>query len=385
MAGSVVLQLDPNDANPRNSEGAFISLRSGDTPRIMFAYTRFTGGSGDDGTADIAAVYSDDGGRTWTEPEIIIPNQGTINTMSVSLLRLADGRILLCYLTKSGMEDWKHFNCRPWALFSDDEGKTWSKPELMVSAPGYHVQNNDRIIQLSAENPHAPGRLIAPMSVHRLMEFDPDTEVYRWAQGFVIWCISDDAGASWRECDSWWALPVESGSGLQEPGVVELPDGRIKSWARTDTGYQWGTESRNGGLTWDVFHQLDDFASSCSPLSIKRTPETSFSSTDDLLAVWNDVSGRWDIGEPAEKSWGRTPLCAAVSRDQGETWEHHRLLESDPEHGFAYIAIHFLSAEEAGESEPVVLLGYCAGGEDTKGMLNRLRMRRVPLSWFYGQ
>jgi sialidase-1 len=385
MAGSVVLQLDPNDTNPRNSEGAFITLRAEGAPRLMFAYTRFTGGCRDHAASDIAAVYSDDGGRTWTEPEIIVPNQGEINTMSVSLLRLADGRILFCYLTKSGMEDWKHFNCRPWALFSDDEGKTWSKPELMVSAPGYHVQNNDRIIQLSSEHRHAPGRLIAPMSIHRIMDYEPDGEKFTWATGFITWRFSDDSGASWRECDSWWALPVESGSGLQEPGVVELPDGRIFSWARTNIGHQWGTESRDGGLTWAPFKPLDDFASPCSPLSIKRAPQTSMSSADNLIAVWNDISGRWNMGEPTWGSGGRTPLCAAVSRDQGETWVHHRLLEDDPAYGYCYTAIHFLSAEEAGESEPVVMLAYCAGGEDTNGLLNRLRMRRVPLAWFYGR
>ena len=66
----------------------------------------------------------------------------------------------------------------------------------------------------------------------------------------------------------------------------------------------------------------------------------------------------------------------AVSRDEARTWQRVRLLEDSPEHGFCYTAIHFV--------EDAVLLAYCAGGPETKGVLNRLRMRRVPLDWIYG-
>lgn len=38
---NAVLNLEPNPGNPRNSEGAFVTLRSG---RILFLYTQFYGG-----------------------------------------------------------------------------------------------------------------------------------------------------------------------------------------------------------------------------------------------------------------------------------------------------------------------------------------------------
>ncbi len=59
----VVLNLEPNAANPRNSEGSFVALRSG---RILFFYTQFYGGPDDKSPARIAAVHSDDQGRTWS-------------------------------------------------------------------------------------------------------------------------------------------------------------------------------------------------------------------------------------------------------------------------------------------------------------------------------
>lgn len=55
--------LPPGPGNPRNSEGDFVELTDG---RIMFAYTRFTGGGRDQDTADIGARFSSDDGATWT-------------------------------------------------------------------------------------------------------------------------------------------------------------------------------------------------------------------------------------------------------------------------------------------------------------------------------
>jgi len=374
MENTVVLQLDPTPDNPRNSEGAFITLRDG---RILFAYTRFTGGGDDFARSDIAATESSDGGRTWSEPRIIVPNRGEQNTMSVTMLRLHDGRIFFSYCTKDGMGGLPYGNCRPWALFSDDEAETWSEPIGITQVHGYYVQNNDRIVQLSQDNPHAPGRFIAPLAYHRISSYDPETDHMEMESGLVMWRVSDDNGATWHESDSWWALPVVSGSGLQEPGLIELRDGTISCWSRTDTGNQWGSTSTDGGTTWTPFEPLDDFVSPCSPLSIKRVPEGSGDASGQLLAVWNDHSGRWDLPRPPKESWGRTPLIAALSDDDGRTWRHHRILEDDPDSGYCYTAIHFVDDADG----PAALLAYCAGGKATGSVLNTLRMRRLSMDW----
>ena len=377
MDNSIVLQLDPTPDNPRNSEGAFITLRDG---RILFAYTRFTGGEGDFARSDIAATESSDGGQTWSEPHIMIPNHGEQNTMSVTFLRLHDGRIFLSYCTKDGMGGLPYGNCRPWAVFSDDEGESWSEPIGITQVHGYYVQNNDRIIQLSQDNPHAPRRLIAPLAYHRISSYDPETDHMEMESGLVMWRVSDDNGATWRESDSWWALPVVSGSGLQEPGLIELRDGTISCWSRTDTGNQWGTTSTDGGTTWASFEPLDDFVSPCSPLSIKRVPDGFGEASGQLLAVWNDHSDRWNLAEPTKESWGRTPHVTALSDDDGKTWRHHRLLEDDPESGYCYTAIHFVDDPDG----PAVLLAYCAGGKATGSVLNTARLRRISMDWISG-
>ena len=116
---------------------------------------------------------------------------------------------------------------------------------------------------------------------------------------------------------------------------------------------------------------------------MKRIP-SEYPHADDLLAVWNDHSGRFPTPSYDNPAWNgpgwgihRTPLSCAISHDDGRTWHHHFLLEDAPDHGFCYTAIYFV--------EDAVLLAYCAGGVTTGTVLDRIRMRRIPLAQIYGE
>ncbi|MGC9317723.1 MAG: sialidase family protein, partial [Armatimonadota bacterium] len=104
--------------------------------------THFTGASGSDfAPAHLAARYSSDGGYTWTDEDVmVVPNEGGDNVMSVSLLRLQDGRIALFYCRKNSRED-----CHMYMRTSADEAQTWSEPQLCIPEDGYFVVNNDRV------------------------------------------------------------------------------------------------------------------------------------------------------------------------------------------------------------------------------------------------
>jgi hypothetical protein len=352
----VVLDLETSPANPRNSEGAFLELRDG---RLLFAYTRFTGGGDDNATADIAAVHSADGGLSWSKvPEIIVKNDAAENVMSVSLLRLADGRIALFYLKKNGLDD-----CRLWLRLSSDEAKTWGPATLTIPAPGYFVVNNDRILQLRS------GRLVVPAAFHRLKGQDTHDMKNFDPRAIALFFLSDDAGKTWRESASWWALPGETHSGLQEPGAIELRDGTLYGWARTDRGCQYEMTSKDGGDTWTP-PAPSPFKSPNSPLSMKRIP-----GTGDIIAVWNDHSGRFPFPKDHGLYGGRTPLVSAVSRDEGRSWEHFREIEADPNAGYCYTAVGFIGRH--------ALLAYWMGESKGGASVTRLRLRRFALDWFF--
>ena len=90
----------PSEDNPRNSEGDFIRLSDG---RIMYAFSQYQGKSHlDHSPCNIAAIYSADEGETWSEPRIIAraADYGVQNIMSVSVLQQKDGAIGVYYLCK---------------------------------------------------------------------------------------------------------------------------------------------------------------------------------------------------------------------------------------------------------------------------------------------
>lgn len=371
MSNHVVLQLDPTKKNSRNSEGGFVTLKSG---RVFFAYTKYESDYEDDGAAVIASRYSDDGGKTWSKKDrIILKRDGAKNVMSVSLLRLQDGRIAFLFLRKEGVGPPQ--TCMPHIAFSDDECETFSKPIGIVAPPGYCVVNNDRLVQLKS------GRLIVPVGLHRVRGFSSPAKTSTPQTGMspaamILYYLSDDGGAHWFESLTSNYAYFPNGHGLQEPGVIDLKSGKLWGWARAGVfgiegskGRQWEMFSRDRGMTWTQ-SKPSAFISPCSPMSVKRILQTGH-----LLAVWNDHSGRFKLPMHKPSSWGRTPLVCAISRNEGKTWRHHRILEKSPDHGFCYTAVHF--------TDDAVLLAYCAGGASTKLVLDRLRMRRITIDELY--
>ena len=258
--------------------------------------------------ARIVRIHSDDQGRTWSQPEVIVENTSGKNVMSVSLLRLASGKLAMFYCVKNSWLD-----CRPHMRVSADDGATWTEAKLVLDAPGYFVLNNDRVIQTSK------GRIILPLAFHRSRGTDPHSSKSWDARAITMWIYSDDEGVTWQESSSWWAMPVRSGTGLQEPGVVELADGSLFSWSRTDQGAQFGFTSTDAGKTWTPPFATE-LKSPAGPASIKRLPGSA-----DLLALYNDHSGQFPF--PPKK---RNPLVAAISSDGGKTWPQRKLIESDP-------------------------------------------------------
>jgi sialidase-1 len=351
---SRTLLLPPSKDNPRNSEGDFVQLNDG---RIMFVYTHFTGGGGDHDSAFLAARFSDDGGASWNDQDtIVLKNEGAMNVMSVSLLRLKGGKIALFYARKNSLSD-----TRPFMRTSSDEGQTWSEPQAIIpdSARGYYVLNNDRVVQL--QKGQRKGRLIVPVALH-----NGAGRIEKWTgHGQVMCYFSDDDGRIWRRSES--ILVGRSPQGkpvqLQEPGVVELRDGGLLMFIRTDAGTQYFSRSTDAGNSWSE-PEPGPLRSPLSPASIERIPETG-----DLLAVWNDNY------DPKSKTSGdRTPLNVAVSKDEGKTWIHRKTIESDPRGWYCYTAIEFVGNR--------VLLGHCSGGAG-RGRLNTTQITSFDVEFLY--
>lgn len=326
--------------NRRNSEGAILSLRH---DRLLLAWTDFfSNNSSDFGEAHIASMISSDQGRTWKYKHTLQPNIGKMNVMEANLLRLHSGKILFIFCRKNSLAD-----CVPMARISSDDAKAFSPPKIIPVEPypSYTGLNNDRVIQLRS------GRLILPVFFVKNIAVDHHilSRVY----------YSDDEGSLWTGSRT-TIDAKESRIGAQEPGVVELGDGRLMLWVRTSTGHPYQCYSADRGESWSSPRPMTVRAPA-SPQSIKRIP-----STGDLLMVWNN------------SSHNRFPLTTAISKDNGKTWQHINNLDEDRQHTYAYTSITFV--------EDRALFTYYAGS--AIGVRQRLpewslKLKSVPVRWLY--
>jgi len=349
-----LLTLKPTAQYPRYGEGSLITLKDG---RLFLCYTRFERGSHDNSAADICSRTSRDGGKTWGRTRILVSrSEAKENVMSASALRLGNGDLLLLYLRKNGWGD-----CNAYVRRSTDEFKTLGGPVTVTGTTGYHIVNNDRLVQLST------GRLIVPASLHTKKggRGRESWTPYGRARAFV----SDDDGKTWRLGGE--APPPKKKVMLQEPGVVELKNGQLWMWMRTDAGCQYQSFSKDRGLTWTT-PRPGNIKSPRSPAQIRRAPWTG-----DLMMVWNDHSG--DHPYPKDGVEGhknRTPLCAAISADDGRTWRKSRVIAHRDGASFAYPSITFLDDR--------AIVGHW--DYDTRtGMRVSLHLLALPRAWLYAR
>ena len=351
--GRDVAEILPSKKYPRNSEGAFALLSDG---RIMFAFSRFIDGSQDASSAEIAAICSSDGGESFGEERTLFEKgEGDVNIMSVSFLRMLDGALGIFYLRKF-ISDTGIMCCIPYHRRSYDDGVSWTTPVRLINEDGYYVLNNDRVIRLS------DGRIMLAVAHH-----PNESDV-----GEVVVYVSDDDAKSFKRTGDVLRLPFEHPfSGLQEPGVCELSDGRIWLWARTGHAYQFESYSEDGGKSFGGVSPNEFFTSPNSPMSVKKLRDGR------LVAIFNPIPNyntRYPLEEgenPETASYnkrlyhpfsvygGRNPYVLAVSeRDSKSFSPYIRILEDRGGYNFCYASIF--------ENEDYLLVAYFTDGKPSK-------------------
>ncbi len=155
--------------------------------------------------------YSDDEGRTWSDP-VTVADKAGLQLCEASILQLSDGSLVAFLRENSGegMDGWK--------VMSKDEGRTWSEP-VRVPLPGCHRPTVGRL---------ASGSILV---------------TYRFSQGGKGWlgnwtqnlfaALTDEASCLADKRNEQWTriLPIDYDrspeSDLGYSGWVQFPDGEI--------------------------------------------------------------------------------------------------------------------------------------------------------------
>lgn len=317
--GRQVNMLTTSEANTRNGEGSFIRLSDN---TIAFAFTEFIGtGREDEDDARISVIYSRDEGESWSDREILFSKpEDAMNLMCFSFLRMGNGDIGAFYIRKNtdGTDD---------ILFtrSSDNMLSWSDPVSCIAEAkaDYYVMNNDRPIILKS------GRILLPVARHTIH----DTE-HEFSPGELCFFYSDDDGISWHKTDTEILCPFPKDPiGLQEPGLYQLPDGKVWCYIRTELGFQYQSFSTDHGDTWSSPEPNLFFTSPGSPMQVKDCGEHT-------VAIFNPVPMHLLRDDDAE-FWGRTPFTIAVSDNRAKSFSQDKLfyLEDDLQNGYCYPAI----------------------------------------------
>lgn len=344
LRAETVLDIEATPDNPRNSEGDFLALEDG---RLLFVYSHYTDTHKDHGHAWLAFRESADGGSSWSAEGHFWPDMDA-NVKTPSFVRLDGGEIGCFFLydyRQAGGDD-SGVMVFPAARFSSDPGRTWSDPVISAHDELYLGNNNDRVVRLSS------GRVLMPLT----------------APGGSACYYSDDNGRSFTRSASVLGLQGPRPT-CQEPGVVELRDGRVMMFMRTKRRRQYFSFSGDLGETWSS-PARGNIVSPLSPASIERIP-----STGDLLLVYNHNGRPWLGWELLD----RAPLNVAISSDEGQSWRAIKKIYDDMSLWYCYTAIEFV--EHGGQE--YVLLGHTAGSGFSSKRLADLRITRFPVRRLY--
>jgi sialidase-1 len=323
----------------------------------------------DRGEIEIHLRRSTDGGRSWSEPVQIAhmgerlprnpympdvkldkdlggPEEQTVNNPMAIADR--DGTVHFVYCV-----EYRH----AFYMRSDDDGLTWSEPrdittvikdfrsavnwQSFATGPGHGIQLLN-------------GRLMVPIW---LADYRKDATIRRAAS--VI--FSDDGGQSWQAGE----LAISGGT---ESAVAERPDGSVLISTRNSSQRRALTVSPDGVSNWSETRFADELLEAGCMAGLVRHPGDALESGPLLL-----FSNPHTTQRPNRY---RRNVSIKLSRDGGETWPVHRVLELGPS-AYSDLAVlpdgTILCFYESGDPEVV------RSGRDWA--YARLRLARFSLDW----
>lgn len=270
---------------PSCHASTIVETRSGDLLAAWFGGTK-------EGAPDVAIWMSRKHGDVWSAPQEMAREAG-VPTYNPVLFYANDGRLWLYYKFGTSPSNWTGAR-----RLSTDDGQTWAAIEHLPA--GLYGPIKDKPLVLK------DGTIVSGTSVE---------SYHSWA----AWVErSRDQGATWTKHGPITVDPSSaSGSnnettGVIQPAVVSLPDGRLRMYLRStrNIGRICYADSSDGGVTWSKAQptSLPNPNSGIDAVSLK----------DGRIAlIYNHTTQ------------GRTPLNLAISRD-GEHWTQVAALETEP-------------------------------------------------------
>ncbi len=247
------------------------------------------------------ALRSSDEGRTWTTNAIFHDPKKFRISNERALLRTRDGVVIAAWENLREQSSpkgwhwgdksvsWQEFVLPIYVCRSLDDGKTWEEPILLnkpwCGCVHSMIETRDGRIVLV-------GQEIIP----------------EWRHATVMF-VSDDKGKSWKRSNVLdYGVGAHDHAGSIEGTVVERKDGSLYELLRTESGWLYEAESRNGGLLWENLKKSSIKSVTCCPQMMRLADGR-------VALLWNHPPRH----RPDSRS-SREELFIAFSSDECATW-----------------------------------------------------------------
>jgi sialidase-1 len=348
---------------------------------LAYAEARRTAGGSDWDPIDVVLRRSEDGGKTWSDQQVVNQVKATIPQSPAAASRkrvpgaITFGNPVVISDRKKGLV---HFlfcaeYMRAFYMFSKDDGETFTSPveitstfvqfrleydwKVLATGPGHGIQLRN-------------GRLLVPVWLST-SETDPHHP------NLVATIYSDDHGKTWRR----GAIAVRGGGEVVNPNetaAVQLADGRVMLNVRSMSARHRRivVTSPDGSSRWSAPRFQAELLEPICFGSITRHGAASRRGPNRLLFVNPD--NLLKAGQPGEpgRPRDRRNLTVQLSEDDGITWKVKRVI--DP--GWSgYADIHV-------GPDGLIYVLYERGQQEAKSFRPAaLTLVRFPLNWLPGR
>ncbi len=236
-------------------------------------------------------IRSQDGGKTWSKPTVIVDSRW--DDRNPSLGQMKDGTIVVGYAEASTYDKDGKWNTSAgsYDLFyvtSTDGGKTWSEKKELYGGPIINGSPFGRIIH----DRHAT----ALMAIYggRNPSYDGPGKLEANGRDFAGIIRSKDNGRTWGD----FSLIL---SGHNEASLQLMPDGRLIAVVRTEGGAISVTESKDDGHHWSPPKNLTKRGQHPADVCLLKSGV--------LLVTYGNRLKPHGVG-------------SVLSRDGGKTWDY---------------------------------------------------------------